>query len=152
MPRRVDLPWPSRRFIPGCGPHPRGDGPSPADLPAGCDAPTAIARGLDLLAAHYPWEAHEALEVGWRRLAPGDERRAVGAVIKLCAAILRARAGDAPAAARLVGAARGALGAGARVDGVEVAALADAVSRFVDACARGDAVAPLDLTAARARP
>ena len=110
--RRVEVPWPSYRFVPGLQPHPtKGEGGhGGCGLPDDTPLPRAIARGLDLVAGHFVWEAHEALEIGWR-IAPEPTRTMLGGLIKLCAAILRAHLGDGASARRLLERARAQLGA-----------------------------------------
>ncbi|TVQ94774.1 MAG: DUF309 domain-containing protein [Deltaproteobacteria bacterium] len=101
--RRVELPWPPYRYVPGLHPHPLRceGGHSGSGLPAEATIALAYARGLDLLGGHYVWEAHEAFEHAWRRLAP-PARAPTAALIKICAALLRAHLGDPIAAGVLI--------------------------------------------------
>lgn len=142
--RRLDLPWPRYRYVPGRGVHPlRAGGHGGCGLDSADPIERALDRGLDLIAAHYVWEAHEALEIAWRACALTEPGRVhTAAVVKLCAAVLRKHLGDDPAARRLLNHARRALAPDHTVRDLDAAALIAAVQRFVD----GDG--PLDLRCA----
>ena len=97
------------------------------------------------MAAHFVWEAHEAFEVAWRALPTPEARAIPFGLIKLCAAVLRANAGDAEVAARLFDAGSRTLAPVPTVRGVATAPVLHAVRAFVSACARADAAPALRL-------
>jgi hypothetical protein len=149
-PRRVALAWPRRRYVPGAGPHPSADPATASALPDPADVEALVDRGLDLVAGHFVWEAHEAFEAAWRRLPRGPEREALAGLVRLCAAVLRAHAGDAAAARRLIARAEAALAGHAQVRDADIGALVAAVRAWVTARADGRRDATLDLRAAAA--
>ncbi|MFK7927150.1 MAG: DUF309 domain-containing protein [Myxococcota bacterium] len=102
-PLRVAHPLPSRRYVPGVGPHPKHDPDPQWELPETADLHTLLWRGIDLLAHRYPWEAHETLERAWLGYRPTDPRRATLAMglIKLAACWIRVHTGHKAAAALL---------------------------------------------------
>lgn len=148
-PRRVALPWPAYRFVPGLQPHPLRDpaGHGGAGLPADASIELAVARGLDLLAAHYVWEAHEALEHGWRS-AGEPTRTTLAGLIKLCATVLRAHLGDARASRHLLRRARDQLAA---APAPEIAGLSDCLDQ-IEAFCDGGAFPDLSCFASRPAP
>jgi len=150
--RRVALPWPASRYVPGRGPHPlRAGGHGGCGLAAGCAPETALDRGLDLLAAHFVWEAHEAFELAWHALDDPRAKAAPLGLIKLCAAVLRANAGDVEAASQLLRAGERALREHTTVRGAAIAPVVAEVTRFVLACASAKGDRALLLTSLAAR-
>ena len=94
-PRYTEGPLPSRRFLPGRGPHPSLDPahrePVAPDVPWRDLAKTHLFRlGVDLFNHGYFWEAHEAWEALWIA-APKESalREAVQGLIQLSAALLK---------------------------------------------------------------
>lgn len=102
---------PPYAHVPGRTPHPErdvgGHGVRLSDAAAVPVAPAAWASspafvyGVDLLNSGFPWEAHEAWEDLWRGYArDSDAGRLLGGLIKLAAAGVKARAGNARGVAR----------------------------------------------------
>lgn len=143
-PRRVpDAPFPAYRFVPGRHPHPRRDprgslhgAPEPLPgLPADAWArDTSYLQGVDLYHAGYLWEAHEVWEAVYFAADAPRHRALVQALIQLAAAELNAHLGKTPGVRFLAGRVLARLDealprGGARLAGLDVGALRDAVAR-----------------------
>ena len=104
-PRRTELPLPSRRYVPGLGPHPDDD---PAHvLPEVDDPERAFAYACDLYDHRFHWEAHEVWEGLWHAASPGSPRwLALKGLIQLTAAALKPWQGLSDVAPRLLERAR----------------------------------------------
>ena len=113
-------PYPDHAYLPGRTPrHADGafDGLKTVTHPLR-DSP-AWEHGLHLLRARFYWEAHEVLEAVWMA-APerSGQKAAVQGVIQIANAALKARMGQARAAARLVALARDLLAEAERLGGM----------------------------------
>jgi len=106
-----DQPFPPYAYVPGRAPHPQRDpGGHGIHLDAGDVVPVDPAEwrasapfcyGVDLFNAGFPWEAHEAWEDLWRAYPDGAPAAAMMAgLIKLAAADVKARVGNARGVAR----------------------------------------------------
>lgn len=131
------VPLPPYRYLPGRTPHPLRSRIGhlrtrrPEDAPA--DDDEAVRYGVDLFAAGYFWEAHEAWEGAWHFAR--DERRVVlQSLIQLAAGHLKRELG-APRAARqlyLAAAERLSETSSSVVDSISVAKLRAALARAID--------------------
>lgn len=132
-PLRVARALPDYRYVPGLHPHPLHGGHGGCGLEPHDSAELAFARGLDLLAHRYPWEAHEALEHAWRRWREShpDRARVAAGLIQVAACWLRAHAGDRAAAERLLASASDKLHETVLVD-VDLEALLRDTRDFLD--------------------
>jgi uncharacterized protein len=110
----ADWPLPSHAYLPGRTPrHPEGAfdairaaAPAVTRSDEAAENP-AWRHGLRLFAGGWFWECHEVLEQVWMNAPPNSRERAlVQAVIQLANAALKARMGQARAAARLCARAR----------------------------------------------
>ena len=135
--------WPPHAYMPGrTARHAEGafDGLKAVADPLR-DSP-AWACGLRFLQAGFYWEAHEVLEAVWMA-APerSGEKLAVQAVIQIANAALKARMGQARAAERLAGIARGRLDEAERLGGLRAMGLSDVdIAGLWDSLARESAV------------
>lgn len=134
LPRRVARPLPPHPYVPGRGPHPlRAGGHGGAGLFPNDPPELALARGLDLLAHHFPWEAHEAFEHAWRAWPPDDpRRRGAAGLVKIGAAQLKGLVGATRPARRLLEGAARDLEAGVVPDDVPWRALLRGTAAWVD--------------------
>jgi hypothetical protein len=81
----------------------------------------AFLRGIDLYHAGFLWEAHEQWESVWRAATDPAQRDFLKGLVQIAAAVLKLRAGNAPAAGKLIRRARAHL---ARVPGERCMGLA----------------------------
>lgn len=87
------IPLPNRAFTPGEKP------PGPCEFPGDILAnreEVAYWRGWDLLLHGFPWEAHEVWEQVWRAQS-GPRKSWMQGLIRLAAALVKARSGNANA-------------------------------------------------------
>jgi len=119
--RRIQIPFPSYRYVPGRHPHPikdpRGhmmDREPSFSISSSWKEDTQFLYAADLFDARFYWEAHENWEQCWHR-SNGVHRSCLQGLIQLSAAILKHHMGSERARDRLFRSAQEKLGDAPRI-------------------------------------